>query len=318
LCQAFREQEREIALIAPKGSCVGAQVSSCSDDSSDDKFWIGAAHLRHHLEILLVLKGVKPCVLFTKYAAENGPLFSTVVIDCLVPIMDRLDLWSYGFSISYMSGEWVFYDARSPKMPLINKAFLTHPSVKKTDRVTYPERGLGFPGISDIETAQALGYPAPFDDWQSGRYVTIRDATELEVLASAGWPEDQRCCVQGMAFTCPAGDESVWKKVLDFHRHCEEAAKSVGTELVLFTGTYPEMTAWLEGSPGMLDGLSWLGCNCSPRMVDEGPTLEQIIELMSGADVDNMDLNDLSQLFGRVGLRLRVPDENVEGSDDHV
>lgn len=302
--QEFRDKERELTLNAPQGTRVGGQLIPRGDE---DKFWIGAAHLRHHVELLLVLKGVKPCVLFVKYADENDPLFSTVVIDCLVPIMDRFDLWSYGFGISIQSRNWVFYDARSPQLPLIKKAFLTHPSVKRMDRVAYPEKY--YPMMSDHETAQALGYPVPFNDHQSGHLITIRDLTELGALAAAGWPEDQQCCVPGMQFNCPTGDASVWKKVLDFHRQCEEAAKSVGTGLFLFTGEHREMTAWLEENPDVLDGLSYL--RAAPRRARREPTVEQVIE-----DINNMSLENLQRLFVTLGFRLPEQIEDVESLDD--
>lgn len=272
-----------------------------------DKFWIGAAHLRHHLELLLVLKGVKPCVLFVKYADSNSPLFSTVIIDCLVPIMDRFDLWSYGFGISVQSREWVFYDARSPQMPLIKKAFLTHPSVKRKDPVAYPEKH--YPMICDHDTAQALGYPVPFNGYQSGHFVTIRDNTELRVLAAAGWPDGQVCCVPGMQFTCPTGDESVWKKVVDFHRQCDEVAKSVGTEIMLFTGEHPKLNAWLEQNPDMRDGLTWV--KGIPRMVRRDPTVEQMVQ-----DLENMSRDDIQRLLEALVLRHPGQIEDVESSDD--
>lgn len=258
MIQAFREQEREIILNAPKGSIVISDKDHRSEDCPKGEFWMGAAHLRHHVEFLLALKGVKPCVLFAKFSESNSPLFATVVIDCLIPIMDRFDLWSYGFRISFHSGAWVFYDAQSPKMPMINKAFLVHPSIKCRDPVTYHKES--YPGTSDSQSGEALGYPVPFDNFTSGRFVNIADTTELEVLADRGWPDHHYYLVQGMAFYSPAGDESVWKKVLDLHRRCHEVAESVGTELALCVLSYPEMTAWLEEKhrPGMLDGLSFL------------------------------------------------------------
>lgn len=273
MMQEFRNHEREITLNAPEGSCVGCQVSSGSDDRSD-KFWIGATHLRHHLEFLLVLKGIKPCVLFFKFTPDNDPIFSTVVIDCLVTIMDRFDLWSYGFSITTQSGLWVFYDARAPKMHLINKVFLTHPTVKQMDPVTYPSDA--FPGVPDEEVAEALGYPVTFNDWLSGKWVSIRDATELEVLNSIGRPQDQYA-VQGIEFTCPVRGGSVWMKVLDFYHQCVEGARSVGTKLTLFTGECDEMTIWLSENPGMLDApVEFLGPG--------EPTLNEIIEFRDSLD----------------------------------
>lgn len=314
--QAFRNQERAIALNPPIDSTVGSDTRT--DDNSNEKFWTGAAHLRHHLEFLLVLKGVKPCVYFFRYEPENKALFGSVIVNCLIPIMDRFDLWSYGFRITGQSGEWIFYDCRSPKMPLITKIFLTDPKVKAMDPVTYPNDE--FPFTPDSETAEAIGYPVPFDDWRNGCFILFRDATELDVLAAAGWPEDERCCVQGMAFTCPAGDESVWKKVLDYYRQCQEAAKSVGTELVLCTGEYPEMTAWLEENPGMLDGLAWQGG--SPRMSNAEPTFDELFEDLEKGRGNPNDL--MYAMFLHLSRRGEGRDgedgdgEDGEGEDNQV
>lgn len=313
MIQAFRDREREITLNAPKGSIVVSDENFRSEDYPKGKFYMGAALLRHHLEFLLVLKGVKPCVLFGKCSASNFPLFATVVIDCLVPIMDRLDLWSYGFRISYQSACWVFYDAQSPKMPLISKAFLVHPKVKALDPVTYHKAG--YPGLPDSESGAALGYPVPFDDFQSGLYVTIRDATELDVLATRGWSEDEQCCVQQMAFTSPAGDKSVWKKVLDFYRQCYEAAKSVGTELVLGTDENPEIIAYLQENPGQLAGLSCLG-GPTPSV----PPIEEQLAAMA-RDIEkweNMTVDEARAVLAMMGLTLEATDENEQAQDDQV
>lgn len=247
--------------------------------------------MRHYLEILLVLKGIKPCTLFVKFSLDNVWIFSTVVIDCLVPIMDRLDLWSYGFRISMRAGQWVFYDARSSAMPLIDKIFLTHASVKCMDRIAYPEES--FFGVPEQEIAVALGYPIAFNAPDAGHPVHIRDATEMEVLVSSGWPPPQ-CCVQGTVFDCPSreGAESArannldFFKVLGYYYRCEQAARSVGTELQLFTGFHPEMTDYLVDNPGTLDGPA-------ASLGRSGPSLIVVMEMFEGVSLDGLTLEGL-------------------------
>ncbi|KAL2289201.1 hypothetical protein FJTKL_02229 [Diaporthe vaccinii] len=274
--KAFRDQERDIILNAPAGLRMGSREGHLSthDSTGDGEWWVGAAHLRHYLEFLLVLKGLKPCMLLVKFSLDNVWIFSTLVIDCLVPIMDRLDLWSYGYSISFQSGEWVFYDARSPVLPRINKIFLTHRTTKDLDSVAYPEDSHF--GAPQPEIAVALGYPLTMDDPSvGGRTIYVRDATEMDVLVSSGWPEPQ-CCVQGTYFHCPAGDEAAWIKVLYWYRKCEKAARSVGTELQLFAGSHPEMSDWLADNPDMLEGpLHCLG-RSAPRLNKLVETLERL------------------------------------------
>lgn len=301
--QAFRDQERDIILNAPEGLQMGSgeRHLPINDSTGDGEWWVGAAHLRHYLEFFLVLKGLKPCMMLVKFSLDNIWIFSTLIIDCLVPIMDRLDLWSYGYSISFQSGEWVFYDARSPVLPLIKKIFLTHRTTKDLDPVAYPEDShLGAP---EPEIAVALGYPVAMKDPRVGYTIHVRDATEMDVLVSSGWPPPH-CCVQGTGFNCPVGNEPVWITVLDWYQKCEKAARSVGTELQLFTGSHPEMSDWLADTPGMLEGPV-------PCLGRSGPRLNQLVEMLEGLSL--------------AGLRLWEPllehdlqqqDENVEDEAD--
>lgn len=269
--QDFRDKEREVTLKSSKGCYVGNRKVSRRHGRPGNNFWPCAAHLRHYLEFLLVLKGLKPSLLFLKYATENEPLFSTVVIDCLVPVMDRFDLWSYGFSITFHTGSWVFYDTRSPKVSLVRDVFLT--------------RHNG-PGVPDRVMAEALGYPIHFDNWSSGRFVAIRDSTELNVLVSRGWRKEDSCCVHGTSFTCPEGDEAVWMEVLDVYSRYRKAAGSLGTELALFIGDYREMIDWMMEKPYMLDG---------PVEFQRygGPTLNEVIDRLEDLDLKGDDLRDL-------------------------
>lgn len=242
------------------------------DGSTTDKWWIAAAHLRHYLEVLLVLKGIKPCVLFLKHTPAHENTFSTIIIDSLVPIMDRLDLWSYGFKISFMCGEWVFYDARSPAMPQINKIFLTHHLDKKEDATgAFPIKENIY-CVPHLDVAHALGYPIRSDGFDSGRWINIRDETEMRVLVSMGRPEPI-CCVQGMIFSCPVGTPEDWTDVLAYYHGCEQAARSVGTGLSLYTASHPEMTAWLEANPG------WLAGATKAYVGRSGPRLRAFVEI---------------------------------------
>lgn len=264
--QTFRELEREFLLNIPAGPLR-------HDDTTTEKWWDAAAHLRHHLEFLLVLKGIKPCVLFVRNKEDHLPTFSTIIIDYLVPIMDRLDLWSYGFRLSFMCGDWVFYDCRSPLMPQISKVFLTHPFAKQLDTTgAYGEDEKPY-CVPDLEVAQALGYPIRSDAYRGGHWIYIRDETEMQVLIRKGRPQPL-CCVQGMKFRCPEhGSEADWIKVLVFYHKCETAAGEVGTMLCLCV-QHPEMTAWLERNPGWLTGPAANFGRSGPRLRDTSCVLE--------------------------------------------
>lgn len=239
-----------------------------------------------------------------KFAPKNVTIFSTLVIDCLVPIMDRLNLWSYGFRISFMSEEWVFYDSRSTLMPQITKIFLTHPSAKDLDPISYPHP-FDF-GVPDGEMAVALGYPVAFDNAYDGSPVHIRDTTEMGVLTSRGWSEGQ-CCVQGMIFYCPeeAVSEEDLLKILIFYYRCEQAARSVGTQLQIFTGFHQEMTHWLAHMPGFLEGPEgYLGSS--------GPALQLFMEAVETVEQRGQSV----WTYGQDGAQHT--DEDQDGSGGHI
>lgn len=243
---------------------------------------------------------MKPCVYFSKYTQKNVPVFSTVVIDCLVPIMDRLALWSYGFGISFMAGDWVFYDARSPRMALVTRIFLTHPTTKELYPDRYPvDSDLGVP---EEDIAAALGYPVPYSHHhESGSPVGILDATELGALAAAGWPGPERCCVQGTSFYCPPAPQgdTVFLEVLKCFHGCEQAAREVGTHVELFTRDYPEMTDWLADNPGMIVGPA-------PYLGRSGPKLNEVMDLLNGWTLPMPTLL----------LEPRRPDKNLQEQED--
>ncbi|KAG8167115.1 hypothetical protein KVR01_002804 [Diaporthe batatas] len=258
----FREMERDFLLKVPVGPLR-------HDDTTTKYWWDGAAHLRHHVEFLLVLKGVKPCVLFSKNKPEHTSVFSSVVMDILIPVMNHMQLWSYGFKISFECLEWVFYDARSPLLPQITKIFLTDHTSKKVDRTgAYPAKDSDKPYlVPHLEVAQALAYPIRSDHFDSDCYVNIQDATEMDVLECMGRPRPH-CCVYGMGFGSPVGNEDDWMKILTHYHKCAETARKFGTDLRLVL-KHEKMTAWLTSNPGWLVGpVPWVGRS--------GPKLQEI------------------------------------------
>lgn len=190
----------------------------------------------------------------------------------------------------------VFYDTRSPKVSLVRDVFLT--------------RHNG-PGVPDRVMAEALRYPIHFDNWQSGRFVTIRDPTELKVLVSSGWRKEDSCCAHGTSFTCPEGDEAVWMKVLDVYHRYRDTAGSLVTELALFIGDYREMIDWLMEKPNMLAGpVEFLRYG--------GPTLNEVIDRLEDLDLEGEDLRDLLEGVDLEELDLAVLFERLAESKDEA
>lgn len=254
----------------------------------NEKWWWAAAHMRHYLEFLLVLIGLKPCVLFVRHTIDNGAIFSTIILDALVPIMNRLGLWSYGFQLGFCQGEWVLYDARSPKRSEVEKIFLTPDFVREMDQTgAFPAKDKMY-YVPNLEVAHALGYPILSDAIQTDSepsWIQIRDATELHELERLGRPPPS-CCVQGMIYCCPAAGaagEADWKEVLAHFFRCETVADDMGTQLGLWTLGHKGLNAWLKQNPG------WL-CRRSSGIAFSGPRLFSLMG-MSFED-DDLDFED--------------------------
>lgn len=94
--QAFtmlREAQREFLLNLDRDSI--AKMHNPSDSPKCHP----VAHLRHHLQVLLALKGIQPCIPFVSPRETGTAVMNEMVLRCLVPVMEQLDLESYGFRL---------------------------------------------------------------------------------------------------------------------------------------------------------------------------------------------------------------------------
>lgn len=94
--QAFhmlREAQREFLLNLDRDTVT--KMHNPGDSSKCHP----VAHLRHHLQVLLALKGIQPCVPFVSPKETGTVVLNEMVLRCLVPVMEQLDLESYGFRL---------------------------------------------------------------------------------------------------------------------------------------------------------------------------------------------------------------------------
>lgn len=89
----LREAEREFLLNLDHDSV--AKMHNPSDSAKCHP----VAHLRAHMKVLLALKGIQPCVPFVSPKATGTVVMNEMVLRCLVPVMEQLDLESYGFKL---------------------------------------------------------------------------------------------------------------------------------------------------------------------------------------------------------------------------
>lgn len=90
LCEA----EREYLLNLDNAST--AKINPCHSATGRCH---PVAHVRQHLVVLLVLLGFRPCHPFVSPSDEGNAIMSEMVIRCLVPLMEKFDLESYGFRL---------------------------------------------------------------------------------------------------------------------------------------------------------------------------------------------------------------------------
>lgn len=204
---AFQAWEREYLLGLD--SEMNEKVRTGADGKLiDSSTTFPLAHLRHHVEVLLTLKGVNPSAVLCKSHHDDSltNVITGVVLKCLVPLLDAFAIESYGFRLRYLpadvltagprararKGNWVLADTLSPKWPLVRDLFF------KDDRPA----GRRVPARL---VAAALGYPVDLRGGRAKCEVKLYDDTEERILK--GMVEEKVCCVEALHFPCGPGGE---------------------------------------------------------------------------------------------------------------
>ncbi|KAK7747839.1 hypothetical protein SLS53_001088 [Cytospora paraplurivora] len=201
---AFREAERAYMLDETRQETAELRRTNAG---------VLLNYFRHYIEVLLTLKGVKPCTLFCsnpdtmlmRSLSDSGlsaRIFTAVVCKYLVPVLERFDIESYGFKLHYIAndvktdspsgrfkGSWVFADTQSPLWPQVRDIFFS------TDAEVI---------TSESATAKALGYPVSFEG-PPEYCIEFQDRTEFIHLG--GDPNDGGGCIVGTYFRCKLGGE---------------------------------------------------------------------------------------------------------------
>ncbi|KUI53271.1 hypothetical protein VP1G_00622 [Cytospora mali] len=199
------------------------------------------SHVRHYMEVLFVLKGLKPCTLFFLHHHDDSAARSLtgVVVRCLAPALERFDIESYGFTLHYIAtdvltmyqhnynGAWVLADTESSKWSLVRDVFFK----------AEPERV-----VPEQIICSALGYPVKVHSEMECQ-VQFKDDDEWKVLKEI-LGEDKVCCVDGVEFACSEGDPTEWQDIMHFFDECRDAALEVGTQLQICADLHPALKAW--------------------------------------------------------------------------
>ncbi|KAK0118378.1 hypothetical protein ONS95_012667 [Cadophora gregata] len=200
-----------------------------------------ASSQRHYVEILLTLKGIKPCtVIFHPYATE---IYTRLVNEVLKPVIKKYKLKTYGFELRqvdhatmiemgrpepdmFWRGGWIFADILSPLWRDIQGIFFT-----PTEIHIFSEEC----DIYQDKLCKVFGYPVRgFPRQEEGiNRVQYMDETECGELAKVGGKSEDEVEVIGFEYEDDDGDEERWMKCLIHFESCQRAMKSVGSRLEL-------------------------------------------------------------------------------------
>ncbi|KAI2620875.1 hypothetical protein GGS26DRAFT_294490 [Hypomontagnella submonticulosa] len=208
--EMFRDAERAY-LLASDGRTI----------KSDAPAWYAASQLRHYFEVLLTLKGKKPCTLVAMASHEGSVMLNGMVLQCLAPMIQQFELESYAFTLRYLAhdvltsqpahpgfkGSWIFADQQSQKWNEVQDIFLMpHPGRRN------PEVNIG----------AALGYPA-VPGYGTVWYIDDTETSELQRITG-----DEVDKVIGMEFFNGQGG---FARAITHYHECKKAVEDVGVRL---------------------------------------------------------------------------------------
>ncbi|KAF9049509.1 hypothetical protein BDZ89DRAFT_653153 [Hymenopellis radicata] len=228
--ELFRKKEREYLLTYTDADC----------DESDPP-WVNAAHLCYYGELLFVLKGVKPCVLFCHY--YDPVHVRTMVERCLQPVLAQFDLLSYGFHLEQIrhpmpttstvhdgfQNGWILADKHSARWDLVQKVFL---------------KPFPLPKVPEALVGEALGYPT-LDGPHKIRYI---DETEMDYMQQNH--SEECCCVNALEFFC-ANDPRHFLKLLRHYGVYQDAMQAAGRRLAIDTSKHQPLEEWIAAMNAM-------------------------------------------------------------------
>ncbi|KAI1765640.1 hypothetical protein GGR53DRAFT_489133 [Hypoxylon sp. FL1150] len=210
--EMIRDTERAYLLALDK------KMLPFPTNSADTPDWYAASQLRHYFEILLTLKGKKPCTLAAMMSGEK--VINGMILQCLAPMMEQFELESYGFVLRYLAhdvlsvqpmhpgfkGGWIFADKQSDKWNKVEDVFLLpHPGRRN------PEDVIG----------AALGYPMPGG---KGSVYLIDNTETSELERITGEEVDS---VIGMEFFCIKCNGEKLMMLHKWFSECKVAIKDI-------------------------------------------------------------------------------------------
>lgn len=211
--------------------------------------WYFAAHFRFHVQILMVLLGVKTVTLFSHPEFKGNAVLERMVEHCLKPVMEKYKLAQYGFVVqkieqpmhteggSSFQGALIFANKRTSN-PLLNADIENVFNTFHIGKI-----------FSEVTLAKLLGYPMAGTPGQG--LVRYRDMTEMAWLWKTVGKDQNKISSQffvpGLDYSCGESPEHFAHSLSHF-TVWEDAARDVGVTLMLDTKANLKFEAWKEAS----------------------------------------------------------------------
>ncbi|KAI2627723.1 hypothetical protein GGR54DRAFT_590223 [Hypoxylon sp. NC1633] len=237
--EMFRDAERAYMLALDNKTKRTIRIASRAPSHPS---WYAASQLRHYFEVLLTLKGKKPCTLMTMNGGrENAAMINGIMFQCLAPMMEQFELESFGFTLHYLAhdvlteqvlhpgfkGAWIFADTQAEKWSQVEDIFLLpHPGRRN------PDDAIG----------AALAYPVPGGD-ATVLYIDSTETSELKRITG----DDKVDGVIGMEFFCIEGPlmQARLSTLVEHFYDCSKIAHNVGMELKMNAKEHPLLERFL-------------------------------------------------------------------------
>ncbi len=257
--QEFTRLEREFLLALPPSDCKALGVDG---DRANIQV---ASHMRHHVEFLLTLKGIKPCMII--YHGRDTVVFTRLVHQVLKPLVDKYNLEEYGFTLrqvpnltlmemgrpqpdKFFKDGWLFADTlalssnswtptsvtgNTSLWPEMQNVFLASTTILVTHQEFNEYQNL---------IGKLLGYPVRLPRKSDENEILYMDETERHALIRETGDENI-CCVPGFQYFDDKGTESTWRGCLVHYLRCIEVMKGVGSDLILDAEEHEPLRAFI-------------------------------------------------------------------------
>ncbi|KAI9054428.1 hypothetical protein LZ554_001590 [Drepanopeziza brunnea f. sp. 'monogermtubi'] len=246
--EEYTRRERDYCLALPDQECrMILELDNSVPNPGDWNLQIARSEMcRFYVQLLMVLKGIKPCLMFYHRAAPY--VLDRLINYALRPVLKKYGLLSYGFTLQQITnpkhasypqgyrinweGGWIFADMRSSLWPgYILNTFLPRVLQTQDDLLESGDR-----------LCKVFGYPVPrYPREEPFRQVIYYDETEHVELSKLTDKDPSEGFVPGFRYFDNDGDITTWRDCVIHYLKCMDEMERMGRSLVLDSHGHPKL-----------------------------------------------------------------------------